>query len=137
MSSRGFFQKTNEWIILTSMRRVFVRFLEESSARKNLSRLSDLYLVVKSKWEKIFHYGKCHFISGYLISLTSKFWHTYTNLSLSTLSWILYVDFTVRWPPEMCAAADFRRRDQSYRYKVLKALKKIWVFRKGDKLQKV
>ena len=32
---------TNEFVF-TSMRRVFVRFLEESSARKNVSRLSDL-----------------------------------------------------------------------------------------------
>ena len=34
-------KRTNEFIF-TSMRRVFVRFLEESSARKNVSRLSDL-----------------------------------------------------------------------------------------------
>ena len=35
-------KRTNEFVF-TSMRRVFVRFLEESSARKkNVSRLSDL-----------------------------------------------------------------------------------------------
>ena len=34
MWSQRSFQKTNDWIRFTSMRRVFVRFLEESSARK-------------------------------------------------------------------------------------------------------
>ena len=34
-------KRTNEFVF-TSMQPVFVRFLEESSARKNVSRLSDL-----------------------------------------------------------------------------------------------
>ena len=44
---------TNEFVF-TSMRRVFVRFLEESSARKkNVSKLSDLYKQVKSNYFKL------------------------------------------------------------------------------------
>ena len=34
-------KRTNE-LVFTSVRHVFVRFLEESLARKNVSRLSDL-----------------------------------------------------------------------------------------------
>ena len=36
-------KKRTKEFVFTSMRRVFIRFLGESSARKNVSRLSDLY----------------------------------------------------------------------------------------------
>ena len=96
------------------------------SGLKSLISVDLLWLYQKGKWEKIIHFGKFHFIRGYLSSLMPKFWNT--NLSLFALSWILYVDFTVRWPPEMRAAADFRQRGQSYKYKVTsrcKVMKKI------------
>ena len=41
--SREFLQKTNEWILFTTMQRVLVLFLEEiEDTKKNFSKLPDL-----------------------------------------------------------------------------------------------